>query len=104
MDPTKAAARLLEAARKLAAGDEKHGPTMTPQLQKLVADAKAAGYTVERRNDHLDIVKRHKGHGKVYRGLRIWEDGMGMNIMVRLDVARMMRSYRDMRACLGLNT
>lgn len=97
MDPLKLAARLLEAARRLA--DEKPpGPPMTPQLQALIADAKAAGYTVGRRGSVLRIVKRQ---GKTTRGIGIYENGTAVDLT---NTQRSMRSYRDMRSCLGLHS
>lgn len=97
MDPLKLAARLLEAARRLA--DEKPpGPPMTQQLQALISDAKAAGYTVARRGSVLRIVKRQ---GKTTRGLCVYENGTATDLT---NAKRGMRSYRDMRSCLGLHS
>lgn len=78
--------------------EQPSGPTMTKQLQKLVDDAKAAGYTVGRRGSVLRIVKRQ---GKKTRGICVYENGTAVDLT---NAKRGMRSYRDMRSCLGLNT
>jgi hypothetical protein len=77
---------------------------LTKQMQQLVLDAQAAGYTV--RNDHeacLDIVKLTK-HTKprVIKGLRIWADGNAIDATMDLAAAKAIKTQKEWRKFLGI--
>ena len=72
-------------------------------LEKLVSDAEKAGYTVKRSASSVQIFKVHGGHGKIVRGLEVYEDGTAFDMTVNdLSVARGLRSYKAMRKVLEL--
>lgn len=76
---------------------------MTANMKALTEDATKAGYTVELDGTDIRIVKR-VGRRKKLEGIVISETGTALLIDVRLDVAKGMRSYKDMRRVLGLKS
>ena len=74
----------------------------TRRMAALMKDAEAAGYKLEISGGTMHILKRHKGHGGILRGLTVYDDGSAFDIKVAPSVARSMRSYSDMREILGL--
>lgn len=77
---------------------------MGRKRDKLIEDAKAAGYTVEARGRETIIVKTIKVNKTKTRkdGLVIYEDGVAIRIGIDLAVARGIQSDKEMRAVLGL--
>ena len=77
--------------------------TNTPRRRQLISDAKAAGFTVTLGDDvSPTTILRTSKSGRITRGLVIFAEGTAYDATVRLDVARGLRSYADMRAVLGL--
>lgn len=74
---------------------------MTTQRAKLIEDAEKAGYTVVIRAGTTRIYKTC-GRWNESRGIDICEDGTALRIDVRADIAKGMRSYKDMREVLGI--
>jgi hypothetical protein len=69
---------------------------MTTNMASLIEDAKRAGYTVA-----------DKGAAGIWIttrgvGLIIYPDGTAFDASVRLDVAKGIRAYKDMRRILGI--
>ena len=75
---------------------------MTASMKQLYTDAMRAGWLIETGTQATFLVKRNKRTGKIYAGLGIYPDGTAFDVTVRLDAARGMRSYKDMRAVLGI--
>lgn len=76
---------------------------MTKALEKLLGDAKAAGYTV--RVDgagNIDIFKSTVT-GRIVQGLVLYPDGTAFDATVDLSVTKGIRSYKEMRMVLGLD-
>jgi hypothetical protein len=76
---------------------------MTSARQSLIKDAKAAGYSIELQRDGaaIHIVKRI-GRWRKPVGLVIYGDGTAFMLDVRSDVAKGIRSHKDMRSILGI--
>jgi len=74
---------------------------MTRNRRNLLKDARAAGFTVAHEGGNTTIL-RHSKTGRILRGLVIYADGTAYDATVRLDVARGLRSYADMRAVLRI--
>ena len=76
---------------------------MNAAKQAVIADAERAGYTIERHETCVDIVKRTK-HAKprVSIALRIYGDGSAFDATMDLSAAKAIRSVADMRAFLGI--
>jgi hypothetical protein len=70
----------------------------TDAVIKLMQDAEAAGFEVTTLDTQIVIVKRHRGHGRILKGVRIFID-------VRLDgTSRFYSAYRlDVDPSLALN-
>lgn len=76
---------------------------MTSQMTSLIFDAHQAGYDVFADGTTTLIVRRI-GRREMPKGLRIYDDGTAIDLSVGdLGVAKGIRSYKDMRAVLGLN-
>jgi hypothetical protein len=75
---------------------------MTPRMTSLIADAKRAGYRVTTKGTTTVILKL-VGRWNRPHGLLIYDDGTAIDVSVEhLDVAKGLRSYKDMRAVLHL--
>lgn len=74
---------------------------MTRNRRNLLTDATAAGFTVAHESGRTTIL-RHSKTGRLLRGLVIFDDGTAVDATVRLDCARGLRSYADMRAVLRI--
>ncbi len=74
---------------------------MTRNRRNLLTDAQAAGFTVTHEGERTTILRRSKT-GRLLQGLVIYADGTAYDATVRLDVARGLRSYADMRAVLRI--
>ena len=74
---------------------------MTRNRRNLLTDAEAAGFTVTHESSRTTIL-RHSKTGRLLRGLVIFDDGTAVDATVRLDVAKGLRSYADMRAVLNI--
>lgn len=72
-------------------------------LEKIIADAQAAGYVVVRHENCVDI-KRMTKHAKprVAVALRIWEDGTAIDGTLDLAAAKAIRTVKAMREFLGI--
>jgi hypothetical protein len=78
---------------------------MTPRRQRLIDDARDAGFAVTIGDDSSPTtILRTSKRGRTTKGLMIYPDGTAFDATVRLDVARGLRSYADMRAVLGLKS
>lgn len=74
---------------------------LTKNLQALLTDAEKSGYTVVTEAHNIDIIKK-VGRWKKTRGLRVFEGGWAQDLSVELHVAKMIRSYADMRKVLEI--
>lgn len=74
---------------------------MTRNMLSLIEDAKAAGYVVTQDETTTLITKRVGRWNQVY-GIVLFGDETAILADVQLDVAKGMRSYRDMRKALGI--
>jgi hypothetical protein len=76
---------------------------LTKQMQQLVLDAQAAGYTVRHGEHNVDIVKLSK-HAKprVIKGLRIWADGNAIDATMDLAAAKAIKTQKEWRKFLGI--
>jgi hypothetical protein len=72
---------------------------ITPRRQRLLDDAQKAGYSIEIQAHEIRITKQVRNKKK---GLVIYVDGTAFDITVDIRVAKGIRSYRDMRAVLGI--
>ncbi len=76
---------------------------MTKRLESLINDAKMAGYQVKWIGSRLEIFKRdRRSSSRILRGLVRFDDGTALDMTVRFDLARGLRSYADMREVLRL--
>ena len=74
---------------------------MTRNRRNLLTDAQAAGYTVTHEGERTAILRKSKT-GRILAGLIVYADGTAYDATVRLDVAKGLRSYADMRAVLNI--
>jgi hypothetical protein len=77
---------------------------MTANMTKLTQDAKAAGYSVREESGHVYISKNVMINQYKTRvaGIVVYADGTAIRLDVDLAVASGMRSYKAMRAALGI--
>lgn len=77
---------------------------MVRKREKLIEDARAAGWTIKQDGRETIIVKTIKVNKTKTRkdGLVIYEDGVAIRIGVDLAVAKGIQSDKEMRAALGL--
>lgn len=77
---------------------------MTPGVQKIVDDARAAGLEVkESPSGSVDIIrKRHRGTGRVLDGWRLYPNGTAVDLTVDLGVSKGVRNLKAIRKHLGL--
>jgi hypothetical protein len=73
--------------------------TRISSQDKLIEDAIAEGYNVERRVGCLAIVRQS---GRARKGVVIYEDGTAFLCGLELEACKAMRSYREVRSALGL--
>lgn len=81
------------------------GSEMSPAREMLLRDARAAGYVISAGSAGETVIVRTIGvNGTTTRrrGIVIFDDGTAIRVDVDLSVAAGMRSYRDMRAVLGI--
>jgi hypothetical protein len=69
----------------------------------MIEDARTAGYDIREYGMCVDIVKYSK-HSKPRPicGLRIWQDGAAIDVMLDLSVAKAIRTVKAQRAFLGI--
>lgn len=75
---------------------------MTAPYRELVQDAARAGYTITYQRGRTLIVRKHKRTGRILRGLVLYANGTALDVTLRLDVTKGLRSYAAMRRVLGL--
>ncbi len=79
--------------------------TLTANRRKLIQDAESAGFTVTLGDEISPMtILRISKLGRITQGLIIYPEGTAYDATVRLDVARGLRSYADMRAVLHLDS
>jgi hypothetical protein len=78
---------------------------LSRKLTSLIADAAQAGYAAEWSRSDLYLVKTVKVNKTTTRRVGLWitEDGTAFRLDVGLSVAAGIRSYKTMRAVLGIS-
>lgn len=75
---------------------------LTKSQEKLIQDAKSAGYTVEISGACVDVFKVSRSGGSVSKGIRVYEDGTAHRLDVELGSANTIRTQKMMRKILGV--
>lgn len=76
---------------------------MTAARQSLIDDAREAGYVVTQ-DGEMTLITKRVGRWQETRGLVLFGCGTAILADVRLDIAKGIRSYREMREALGLES
>lgn len=72
-------------------------------IEVLIRDARSAGYTVkEGATTEIYRTDRRSTHGKIQRGLQIFDNGTACRMDTDLDVCSSVRDVATMRSILGI--
>ncbi len=70
--------------------------------EKMLADAAAAGYAIERKGETTYVVRRQKRTRQILAGIVIWGDGTATRADIDLSLCLSIRTIKAMREQLGI--